>query len=24
MALKHALLDRDGILGRMWPWVRSR
>jgi cytochrome b561 len=19
-ALKHALVDRDGLLGRMWPW----
>jgi cytochrome b561 len=20
-ALKHALVDRDGLLGRMWPWA---
>jgi cytochrome b561 len=23
-ALKHALIDRDGLLRRMWPWGRSQ
>jgi cytochrome b561 len=22
-ALKHALVDRDGVLSRMWPWSRA-
>jgi len=24
IALKHAWLDRDGTLARMWPWSAAR